>query len=488
MAQHAPTLSSAVIRGSSVYESADLFTTYREHLGKPIDAEQAGAIGVAIQERYVRDGYSRPQIRIDDDLVALGILRIDVLEARIGTININGNPGPHRPRLETLGEGLLTQEALRQADLQRILRQMRDLPGLTLAATTTAESSAPNVYTLDVETEFRPVSGVIRLTNRGTDEAGPNFALGQFMANGLFGGRTSLGGSFGAAIDYEEYRGFGLLIDRRFGENGLNGTATAFRSRSNPHEAPLDRDDRYLRDRLSIGIARPFALSPGATLSLTTALNFDDLEILRAGERLRDERLRMLSLAVNRGWRGSSSVQYSGLIEVVKGLDGLNSGLDAADLASDPRSVDFLLVHLTLSRLAQVSEQWSWRIDTFAQQTADVLPYTERFKIGGDRLGRGFEVPEIAGDVGLGAKVELRRRMRDLPALAGGITAYGFYDIAATEKHDVEGRESAATAGMGLRVQARRLSGWIEVAKPLTHGDVEGRRDLALFAEIAVRL
>ena len=38
-----------------------------------------------------------------------------------------------------------------------------------------------------------------------------------------------------------------------------------------------------------------------------------------------------------------------------------------------------------------------------------VFPDSERFKIGGDRLGRGFEVAEIAGDRGIGGKLELRR-------------------------------------------------------------------------------
>ena len=48
------------------------------------------------------------------------------------------------------------------------------------------------------------------------------------------------------------------------------------------------------------------------------------------------------------------------------------------------------------------------------------------------------------------------------------------------------GRESAATAGFGLAVQRHRISSLIELAKPLTHPDVEGRKDLALFAELAL--
>jgi hypothetical protein len=32
------------------------------------------------------------------------------------------------------------------------------------------------------------------------------------------------------------------------------------------------------------------------------------------------------------------------------------------------------------------------------------------------------------------------------------------------------------------------MSGSVELAKPLTHADVEGRKDLALFAEIVINL
>ena len=48
------------------------------------------------------------------------------------------------------------------------------------------------------------------------------------------------------------------------------------------------------------------------------------------------------------------------------------------------------------------------------------------------------------------------------------------------------GRESAATAGFGFAVQGRRVSSVVELAKPLTHPDVEGRKDLALFAELSL--
>ena len=175
-------------------------------------------------------------------------------------------------------------------------------------------------------------------------------------------------------------------------------------------------------------------------------------------------------------------------MEAVKGLDGLGAGLTALDLVDDPRTADFFLTHLSLTRLTRFGERWSVRLDALAQQSADVLPYDERFKIGGERLGRGYQIAEIAGDQGIGAKVELRRELLQAPALLERVAVYGFYDIGATWQHDTAYRDSAATAGFGVAKQGRRLTGTLELAQPLTHPDVDGRKDLRLFAEILLSL
>jgi hemolysin activation/secretion protein len=259
-----------------------------------------------------------------------------------------------------------------------------------------------------------------------------------------------------------------------------------FRARSNPHEPVVDRDDDCLRDRITVYYARPIAGFERANLTLTGGLDLDDLEILRTGNRLRDERLRMLTAGARWTWRQGGNAQYLASIDLLHGLDALGSGLTALDLAADPRSADFTLSRLAFTRLSRFGASWSVRLDAFAQHSAYTLPYGERFKIGGDRLGRGFEVAEIAGDQGLGAKVELRRGLANAPPLLRGTALYGFYDIGAAWKQDVPGRESAATAGFGLAVSGRRITSTIELAKPLTHPDVEGRKRLSLFAELAL--
>jgi hemolysin activation/secretion protein len=478
-------LTSVVVRGSTVYDAPALFEIYREQLGKPVTADGARAIVAGLLQKYEADGYSRPQAKLDDALLEVGVLRIDLQEPRIGEVRVSGDPGPHLQRLETLGTKLREDVPVSQAELASTLRQMRSLPGLTLQATTARDDTSTNVYRLDLDTHFDRTTGVVRLSNRGTDEAGPVFVLGQVMFNGLLGGRTNLGASFGSATDYEEYHGAGLLAQVGVGTVGGGFAFSGFSSRSDPHEL-VDRDDDYLRDLASISFARPLPGFERANLVLATALDLDDLTILRSGEPLRDERLRMLSVSPRWSWRHDGGAQYFVGVDLVKGLDALGSGLYAADIEEDPRRADFTLTRLTFTRLSHFGESWSVRLDALAQQTPHTLPYVERFKIGGERLGRGFEVAEIAGDEGIGAKVELRRGLDNAPALLRGASLYGFYDIGAAFKNDAPGRESAATAGFGFAVQGRRVSSIIELAKPLTHPDVEGRKELALFAELAL--
>src|SRR5690606_19841000 len=95
-----PRLSSAVIRGVTVYEPAALFPLYRDHLGKPIERERVSSIVTALADRYQADGHPRPRITLDDELTSLGIIRINVFEPQISTVEIRGDAGPHREEIE----------------------------------------------------------------------------------------------------------------------------------------------------------------------------------------------------------------------------------------------------------------------------------------------------------------------------------------------------------------------------------------------------
>ncbi|HEY7639949.1 MAG TPA: ShlB/FhaC/HecB family hemolysin secretion/activation protein [Steroidobacteraceae bacterium] len=464
-----------------------MFAAYRDQLGRPINTSNAQAILAQLEALYLRDGYSRPEFRLDQDLTGAGILRIEVFEAQITRVEFTGEAGPYAARLEELASDLSLRVPLRTTDLQAALQSMRELPGLTVRATTHRDESRRNAYALTVATEYKPFDTTIQLSNRGTREIGPMFVFNQVVANSLFGLRERLGLFASAATDTDEYRGGGLFFDIPLSADDTHLTTTAFKTESDPTETP-DRDDDYQRERVSLRAAGTFDSSSPTTLGWSAGFDWDDLGITRDDMRLRSEKLRVLELGGRVSGRVGASSQYFVGLQVRHGLNAFGSELDALDIADDPRRKDFYVTKLQLTELVRFAQRWSVRFDAFGQQSAYVLPDGERYKIGGERLGRGFEVTEIAGDQGLGAKAELRREMSGAGAVVGKTSLYGFYDFAAAWKQDQPGRESAATAGLGFAMEYWRLSGFVEVAKPLTHADVEGDRATKVFAELRLKL
>jgi hemolysin activation/secretion protein len=482
-----PTLSATVIDGSSAYTPTQLFAVYREQLGRPINTSSAQAILAQIEALYLRDGYSRPEFRLDEDLAANGILRIEVFEPQVARVEFSGESGPYAARLEELASDLSLRVPLRTADLQAALQTMRELPGLTVRANTRRDESRRNAYGLTIATEYKPLDATVQISNRGTREIGPMFVFNQLVANSLLGARERIGLFASAATDTEEYSGGGAFFDIPVTAADTHLTATAFRTRSNPTESP-DRDDHYDRERMSLRASGALDSFTRGRLGWSAGFDWDDLDITRDDAQLRTEKLRVLEVGGRISGRVGTSSQYLLGLQVRRGLDGFGSTLEARDLVDDPRRKDFLVTKLQFTELVRFAQRWSVRLDAFGQQSAYVLPDGERYKIGGERLGRGFEVTEIAGDQGLGAKAELRREMTGAAAVLGKSSLYGFYDFAAAWKQDEPGRESAATAGIGFAVEYWRLSGFIEVAKPLTHADVEGDRDTKVFAEVRLKL
>ena len=349
-----------------------------------------------------------------------------------------------------------TKARSRRPEVATTLRQMRALPGLTLQATTARDATSTHLYRLDLDTQFDRTTGVVRLSNRGTDEAGTELRHGP--GHGQWAARRAdeprrdvrrrdrLRRISRARLARERRRRHGgrpPLVQRL---SLALGSARGHSSIATTAICAIARRSRY---------ARPVPKFERANLSLTAALDLDDLEILRRGERLRDERLRMLTvgpaleLASRRERR--SLGRHRGRAKASTPSAAVSQRSISRTIRGAPIS---LLSRLTFMRLHRLGDSWSVRLDALAQQTAYTLPYGERFKIGGDRLGprlrsgrdRGRPRHRRQGRRYAAACRARRRVLRD-------VSLYGFYDIGAAWKNDAPGRESAATAGFGFATQ-----------------------------------
>jgi hemolysin activation/secretion protein len=482
----APALAAVVIDGSSRFPPPQLFTAYRDQLGQPVSREVAGRIVDALLALYERDGLVRPEIELDDGLTGRGIIRIRIREARISRVTLEGDAGHHRRELEKIGARLVSARPLRREDVSRALAAMRRIAGLAITASTRRDPAEANAIELVVKSDYSPVEGLVRMNNRGTEEVGPGFLLGQFAVNGLLGGRDKIGLLFATAAEHDEYLGGGLFFDTAF-ESGARANLLLFKSRSAPREAPVDFAHEYDRERAALRVSCPLRQDATSSLALIGAFEAEDLLIERGDTLLREDRLRILEGGLRASWRTAKASQYSASVALRQGLNTFGAELHTPFIAYDPRSLDFTSVQTSGGLYRRFATDWSVRFDVFGQYSGDVLPDSERFKIGGDRLGRGFEVAEIAGDSGIGGKIELRRDLASTAGALGRISSYGFYDVGAAWKQDRPGRESATTAGAGFALQGSSVTGYLEVAAPLTGADIEGKRDASLFVELSYR-
>jgi len=479
-------LRSAVIDGSTVFSPPEFFAAYRDALGQPLTPENARGVATKVAALYTDAGYVRPEVRSDLAQAAQGILLVRIAEPHVARVTVDGTPGRHRERLEQLAESVLESRPLRRDAIPTALAEMRRIPGLTVTPKT-RRGEAPASFELDLNADFSPVSGAVHVNNRGTDQIGPHFVLGQVAGNDLLGFGEKIGLLFSAAADTGEYLGAGLFIDAPLGAGGTRGMAMAFRSDSEPNESPVNLTDEYTRERLVLRLTKPVQQTADASVALTAALEAEDLTVDRDGVQVRDDRLRVFETGVRVTWRAFDATQLSTTFEFRKGLDALDAGLRADDLPDDDRRADFFLAQMQVTSFTRLNPSWTLRIDAFAQHSGHILPDSERFKIGGERLGRGFEVAEIAGDRGLGAKAVIRRELTGSDSAIGPTSIYALYDIGAAWKENLPGRESAATGGLGVALHGARFSGYVEVVKPLTRADIEGKRSAAVFAEVSYR-
>jgi hemolysin activation/secretion protein len=364
-----------------------------------------------------------------------------------------------------------------------MLRRVRRLPGLSVDADTRGDPEGNGGVVLDLESSYKPVEGKLKLSNRGTREIGRNLAFAQVAGNGLFGGENSVGLYVGTSEESDKYVSGGL-----FGTTAIGARGTSARIVGGVSVLRLDADsgtEEHDRRIASLRITHPLRQDTSHSLTAWGAFALEDLDIGLDGVILREDRLRSIEAGAALSWRRDTTRWYASL-ELEQGITGLGGGVSTVNDPDDPRRADFSIARLRFVRVASWTDAWSLRWDAYGQYSPHVLPSTRRFKIGGNRIGRGFEAAAISGDRGVGNTLKLNRQLDGFDDWRRHTGLYGFYDIGTTWTEDSGTRESATSAGIGVSFRADWLSGHVEVAKPLTHADEDGRRDANVFAEIAM--
>jgi hemolysin activation/secretion protein len=468
------------ITGNEKIDTPTLHALVADAEGKSLTLPQVDELAARITAYYRDHGYPLARAFIPAQRIAGGVVRIEVMEAKYGKIQLDNHSKVSDSLLQDTLSPLQTGQTIGQAGLDHAMLLLSDIPGV--AANTTlkagqavgtsdllidasaAQTGTGNVVVDDYGNRYtgRPRGGAtvnwINPLHHGdvlslsglTSGSGLNY--GRLSYESLLNGHgTRLGAAY-SALDYELS---GSLEALKAHGTAQVGSAWArhplIRSRDFNLYGQVQYDRLDLRDRIDVSDIKTYRHIDNGTASLSG-----------------DARDTLLSGGINTwnlGWTGGHL-----------GFD--NPEAQTADAATVKTGGLFSKWNASLSRLQRLTQDDALYLAFTGQWAQDNLDSSMKMIVGGPYTVRGYDMGAVSGDTGYIGTAELRHDLGS--GWFGQFQAVGFIDSAqvTVNQNPWAGGTNRATlsgAGAGLNwlgpklhwVGASQLSARTFVATPV---------------------
>ncbi|WP_051003704.1 ShlB/FhaC/HecB family hemolysin secretion/activation protein [Sphingobium sp. SYK-6] len=468
------------IEGAQALPLDRLMAEWDHAPGAEVSVEDVFRFANAITRLYAREGYLLSFAVVPQQRIEAGDVTIRVVEGFVEAIRFTGDPLPGGPGgpVAALADRITRARPLTNADFERYLLLINDIPGVRVAATVSASPGTPggSVVTLNISRD------------KAAAEVGYNSYLPSSLDTHVIGGSLNLYGTV-AARDRIRIDGWkSALGDAHWslggeyatfiGTDGLAVSLSGFYSNTDP-VAPLLELLDYQGKAVNVRLAARYPLIRSRVRNLdvefAASLANSESDILDVAE-MRD-RLRTVSLGVSYSF--SSGDQSSTAIRL-----GTEHGLRVLDARGNSRAngvPDYMVLTMEAQRLQPIGRALGGQMSLLMAAQAQYasrgpLLSAAECSLGGRRFGRRFDSGEVTGDHCLLGSMELRwslpvRLGGDAP---GGLQLYGFLDGGTLRQKGAllagERRQRGAmSAGGGVRIETSRyISGSFEVSRALT--------------------
>lgn len=461
------------IDGMTVFTPDEVREIYASYLGREITLDTLWLIAGQVTDFYRAKGYFLSRVTVPQQKIDNGIVTLAAIEGYVGDARLDGNLA-NNDIVQSWITKLESYRPLRADQIESVLLQLNDIPGVNLHAT--LEPMKPND---DTEGAVRVVleenapelwNGSVIFDNNGSRFLGPYETQIQAQATFLPGQRTTITGLMPFPAHEMQYGGIKQEIS-------LFPSATAEITGSYTHSKPgyTLKAENINSDTLNLGAAFDYTLirQRDQVLSARAGLYYQNTATDVLGAALTRDYVRALRLSVNYQLADNWNGQNNFAITLSQGLPflGANSA-GARDISRAGAAPSFTKLGLDVSRLQAFGDNWALLTALSGQLASGPLYTSEQFGYGGQTFGRAYDNSEIIGDQGIEGSVELRYNGFDplsiVPLDSLGLkegskdfhlqpVPYGFYDAGAIwNKSRVATAPfaSGSSAGLGVRLQA----------------------------------
>jgi len=483
------------VEGSSYFTRQQLEASVAPYTGEQASFESIESAVEALRRLYDTHGMQAVRVSIPKQQIENGVVRLQIIEARLGKILIQGNqhfgndnilrslPSLKTgglPNIQALGDNLRLADESFARQSQVTFRQGDD---------PTNVDAVVNVADAD------PRRAAIVLDNTG-DETTGDWRLGfAFLHANLFDRDHTLAMQFVTSPGHwEDVKIFGMSYRIPFYETGDALEFTASHSTVDSGQVNTTSGSygisgggdsfgaRYIMllprlsgwdQRLSFGADyrkynNDITFSGASDQSLVPDVETHPLNLTYSGFYRQPEQEWSLSL----GWHHN----------VPGGEDGDQDAIDRSRLGAD---ADYDIVRYALQYSHNFGSGWQARASLDGQWTRDALISAEQFGLGGVYSVRGFHERALANDYGQRGSLELQTPDLGRYLKAGNLklNLLGFYDTADACRNDAlpgeDDRNHLSSAGLGVRGSfGQHFHLRMDVARVLDGGGIEGDGDV----------
>ncbi|MBI4693330.1 MAG: ShlB/FhaC/HecB family hemolysin secretion/activation protein [Gammaproteobacteria bacterium] len=446
------------ITGNSAISGDELHQVVAPYEGKQLTLLEIYDVADLVTRYYRTHGFTVASANVPAQKVASGTIKLEVIEGRIGKINVEGERRYNENFLRWNMTSLKSGEVVRDSALERQLLVLNDLPGYS-ARSVIQPGDEYGTSDITVQSAEKLVDAALRLNNYGRSSIGEWRTEADLALNGLTGRGDKLEMSGVMAerglLHYGRFRyslpitNQGTRVSAYFARYDYN----VDRNRLPAAFSSLDLDGEG--DNFGINVLHPFIRSKN--LNLYMGLGFDRT-VTRQFER-------------GTGTRSGEDIGVGVLTALVTYIHpdssfstanfSFSSNFDANTPASGKaeNNAEAAKFQIDLSHFRKVYHELSVALRATGVASAKPLVDTERFRLGGPTSVRAFPSSELSGDDGYFLSAELQHPLPEWKMF--DTTAKVFIDHGRVftkeyEKLGVHHTQSLTGIGFGILAHATR--------------------------------
>lgn len=484
-------LKDVVLEDASVYPTSEIKYLYDKKIGTKISLADVYSIAANLTAKYRADGYILTQVVVPPQTIGDGTVRLRVVEGRLNDIRVDGTGalGSNADIINQYVAQLKSKGVLKNANLEKTLLLINDLPGVTARSVLSPSKSVVGASDLTILVERKKIDGSVQVDNFGSRYLGMWEILGGFNLNSIFGQNERITAQMAYApsnqgVEPELLYG-SLSAALPVGAYGTTLEANIGKSYTNPGAGLEDFDVLGKSYSNGIKVNQPFIRTRELNLSSSLGLDRRSTETKSNVDTFKNDDITSLRLGGHVDYVDTlfSAAITNANIELSRGLSILGASKKGdSDLSRAAGNPEYTKITADISRLERLTNDFSLMVATKGQLSSSALLSAEEFGIGGaNGIGRGYDPSELVGEDGVAGSVELRWASPYKVSWLDNYSVYGFYDIGKVWNDDAttssQKEQSLASTGLGMRanINSATRAGFM-VALPLTR-DVAAEGD-----------